>query len=368
MTNLAWLVVLLVVIFIHELGHFLVARWCGVKVDTFSIGFGREIAGFTDKHGTRWKFGWMPLGGYVKFMDDENGASMPAKERLEKMTPEQRAGSFHAKPLWQRAAVVAAGPAANFLSAILMFAAGAYVMGTQITAAEIEPAPDGPAARAGFKAGDVITRIDDTPIRDFSGLLKSVSLSQGRELTIEVSRNGTPIVFKVTPERKSLDDGFGGKETRPVIGVRPHAQRVSAPVVYPSLPGALWIGAEQTWKVIADTVTVLSHPEALEKVGGLPTVIDVSNKIATYGIMPLVQLTAILSVSIGFINLLPIPLLDGGHLMFYAAEAVRGRPLSERAQEFGYRIGFAVVCSLMVLALWNDRFRVCKWLGVNCSG
>jgi len=368
MTNLAWLLVLLVVIFIHELGHFLVARWCGVKVDTFSIGFGREIAGFTDRHGTRWKLGWIPLGGYVKFMDDLNGASMPSKEAIDRMTPEQREGSFHAKPVWKRAAVVAAGPAANFLSAILMFGLTAYILGVQITPAKIDPVPDSPAARAGLLSGDVIRRIDGVEIKEFGGLMRAVSLSSGQELAIEVERGGQLLTFKVTPERRTVDDGFGGKDSRGMIGVKAHADRSNSPVVYPSLPGALVLGVEQTWKVIADTLTVLTHREALEKIGGLPTVIDVSNKIATFGILPLIHLMAILSVSIGFINLLPIPLLDGGQLVFYAAEAIRGRPLSERVQEYGYRFGFAIVMSLMALALWNDRFRVCRWIGLDCSG
>jgi regulator of sigma E protease len=363
MTYLAWLPVLLVVIIIHELGHFLVARWCGVKVDVFSIGFGPELVGFHDRHGTRWMLAAVPLGGYVKFADDENGASVPSAEKLALMTPEQRARSFHTRPLWQRAAVVAAGPAANFLSAIVLFALVAYVSGIVVTRAVVTPAPDGPAARAGIVAGDVIVRIDDTAIVDFSTLQRVVSLSSGRELTIEVTRDGTPLTFKVTPERKTLDDGFGGRDTRGIIGVRPDVERARQQPVYPSPVGALVHGAEQTWRVISETVTVLTHPEALQKISGLPTVIDVSNRVASVGIVPLVTLMAVLSVSIGFINLLPIPILDGGHLMFYAAEAVRGRPLDERMQLVGYNIGFALVMSLMALALWNDRFRVCAWFG-----
>lgn len=366
---LAWLPVLLVVIFLHELGHFLVARWCGVKVDKFSIGFGPELFSFNDRHGTRWRIAAIPLGGYVKFMDDLNGASMPSREAIEAMSPEERAGAFQLKPLWQRAAVVAAGPAANFLSAIVMFAAVVYVMGVQVQTAMVEPMPEGPAARAGLQNGDIITRIDVTPVKDFPGLLRAVSsATPGKVIEIEVMRDGASRIFQVAPEQRTLDDGFGGKDTRPVIGVKAGGDRSKLPVTYPSLPGALVIGAETTWQVIADTVNAMRQWSFLHKVGGLPTMIDVSNKVATYGFIPLLQLTAILSVSIGFINLLPIPILDGGHLMFYAAEAVRGRPLSEQAQEYGYRIGFALVASLMMLALWNDRFRICRWIGVDCAG
>ncbi len=457
---MAWIFVLVVVVFIHELGHFLVARWCGVNVSTFSIGFGREIFGFTDAKGTRWKLGWIPLGGYVKFMDDDNAASVPSRERLQNMSASERQGSFHAKPLWQRAAVVAAGPVANFLSAILMFAGTAYVLGTQAIPAMVKVKPLNPAITAGMRTGDVVRRVDGKDVTDFKALgaviakapgrsltfdltrdgapltlqvtpekqviptpgggvedagtlgleagdatsggvavkvrpnyaavlagLKTgdlvtrvdgqlvvgfAELSQmiakaaGRELTLDVVRDGAPAVVKVTPDKQKVPDGFGGEETRGIIGVEPGADRSKIPVVFPSLPAALGLGVEQTWQVITSTLgyfgDVSRGQQSAEKIGGIATVIDVSNKIATFGFGPLIQLIALLSVSIGLLNLFPIPLLDGGHLMYYAAEAILGKPLSDETQEFGFRIGLALVSMLMFLALWNDRFRILKWI------
>ena len=360
--------VLIVVVFIHELGHFVVARWCGVNVSVFSIGFGREIAGFTDKKGTRWKFGWIPLGGYVKFMDDENAASAPSREKLEQMTEGQRAGAFQLKPLWQRAAVVAAGPVANFLSAIVMFAAVAYFMGTVTLPAQIEVLRDDPASpaiTAGLKTGDVVTKVDGRAITDFQTLSELIAKAPGQEMTFEVMREGAGLEIKIVPQQKTIEDGFGGKITRGIVGVRPGADRSKLPVKYPGPGAALLSGVDQTWTVVTSTLgymnDVFHGKQSGDKIGGLPTIIDVSNQMAKYGVGPLVQLIGLLSVSIGLLNLFPIPLLDGGHLMYYAAEAVMGRPLSNQTQEFGFRIGLALVSSLMVFALWNDRFRILKW-------
>ncbi|MBX9925453.1 MAG: RIP metalloprotease [Hyphomicrobiaceae bacterium] len=366
---LAWLPVIMIVIFIHELGHFLVARWCGVKVATFSIGFGTELYHRYDRHGTRWRLAAIPIGGYVKFAGDDNAASVPSPDAIAKMSPEERAGAFPLKPLWQRAAVVAAGPAANFLSAILIFAAVAYFAGINIQPKPtIEVQADSPAARSGMKTGDVVDRIDGRDIKDFTTLLRVMSTAPlGRELKVEVLRDGQPLTLMVRPEQRTVDDGFGGKDTRPMLGVRAVPDKSRGTMVQPGVVEALGHGVNLTWTVITDTINAMLHPQFLQKVSGLPTMIDVSNKVATFGLLPTLQLIALLSVSIGFINLLPIPILDGGHLMFYAAEAVRGKPLSEQAQEFGFRIGFALVCSLMLLALWNDRFRVCRWVGLDCS-
>ena len=363
--NFAWIFVLVVVVFIHELGHFLVARWCGVAISTFSIGFGREIFGYTDSYGTRWKLGWIPLGGYVKFMDDENAASVPSQDKIATMSESERMGSFHAKSIGQRAAVVAAGPLANFASAILMFAGTAYFLGTQTVPALIEVLPDNPAARAGLQTGDIVLKVGDRSITDFGDLSRAIAQAPGRELAFEVKRDGQSQVVRVTPEKKTIPDGFGGQETRGMIGVKPSGDRSKIPVVYPTAVGALASGVDQTWQVISTTLgyfgDVFVGRQSAEKLGGIATVIDVSNKVATFGFGPLVQLIALLSVSIGLLNLFPIPLLDGGHLMYYAFEAVWGRPLSPVVQEMGFRIGFAVVSMLMVLALWNDRLRILRW-------
>jgi regulator of sigma E protease len=363
--KLPWIVVLLVVVFIHEYGHFAVARWCGVKVKSFSIGMGPEIVGLTDRQGTRWKIALLPIGGFVSFMDDANGASMPSRERIAQMTEAERAGSFHAKPLWQRAAIILAGPFANFISAILMLAAVAYIYGIQTMPAIVAVMPDNPAAIAGLKTGDTVVRIDGQPIADFGDLSRMIADAPGRALSFEVTRDGATRTLQITPEKRTVPDGFGGQLSRGIIGVKPGADRTKLPVVYPSVTGALVSGVDQTWNVITTTLSyvskVLTGRESTDKIGGLPTVIDVSNQIATYGIAPLVHLIALLSVSIGLINLFPIPILDGGHLMYYAAEAIRGKPLSDETQEVGFRIGLAMVSMLMVLALYNDRLRMMNW-------
>jgi regulator of sigma E protease len=456
---MAWIFVLVVVVFIHELGHFLVARWCGVNVSAFSIGFGREIVGYTDKKGTRWKLGWLPLGGYVKFMDDENGASVPSHEKLAKMTEAERAGAFHAKPLWQRAAVVAAGPMANFLSAIVIFAAVGMISGTVVVPPEIALVTQGAGEKSGFKDGDIPVSVDGVPVANVAAFEAAIARAKKRELAVEVLRDGTPqkltarperkcarlpsgqptdtaslavtfnpvndrqlllikpqtaamaaglvtgdlvlrvdgraissfnelsqiiaeapgkklafdirrsgseLTLPVTPRQQTVCDGFGSTDTRGIIGIRPNANPQALPVTFPGPLEALRNGVEQTYLVASTTLgymrDVVLGLKPLDKLGGLPTIIDVSNQVATFGWVPLFQIIGLLSVSIGLLNLFPIPLLDGGHLMYYAAEAVRGRPLSDQMQEFGFRIGLALVSMLMVVALWNDRFRMLAWV------
>ena len=221
---LAFLFVLTVVIFVHELGHFLVARWCGVRVKTFSIGFGKEIFGFTDRYGTRWRFAWIPLGGYVKFLDDENSASVPSREALQHLSPAEREGAFQTKPLASRAAIVAAGPIANFLLAILVFAVTFTFVGVNVTAPRVdELVADGAAAKAGFKAGDLIVSIDGQPIETFADMQRIVSASADRELSFEVDRGGSKLTLKATPDRREITDRFGNKLRVGVIGIKRNA-------------------------------------------------------------------------------------------------------------------------------------------------
>ena len=363
----SFLFVLSIVVFIHELGHFLVARWCGVAVKAFSLGFGREIWGFNDRHGTRWRLAWLPLGGYVKFMDDENAASVPSREAIEAMTPEQRAGSFHAKPVWQRAAVVAAGPIANFLLAITIFAVMFTFIGMRTTEARIdEVMPDTPAARAGFQSGDLIVAIDGRSIESFNDVLRVVSISPERELAVKIDRSGAPLVLKVVPEAKESPDGVGGKMRRGVIGIKRVTNPQNVLVKKTSFLEGVAMGVKETGYIITSTFQylgdVIKGRQKADQLGGPIRIAEVSGQVAKIGIEPLLQLVAVISVSVGLINLFPIPLLDGGHLLFYAIEGLRRRPLSERSQEIGFRIGLAVVLMLMVFATWNDLGILKRWV------
>jgi regulator of sigma E protease len=349
----AFLSVLMVVVFIHELGHFLVARWFNVRVTAFSIGFGREIWGFYDRHGTRWRLAWIPLGGYVKFMDDENAASAPNHEAQRTMTEEERALSFHAKPVWQRAAVVAAGPLANFILAIAIFAAGFALFGVRSTAPRVDEVITGsPAARAGFQAGDIISSIDGKPIRTFNEVLRTVTTSGGREMLVEVDRSGQKETLRVRPQLDEFKDELGNVQSVWRVGIR---QRSTPDQVHEEKVGplkAIALATRETSFIITSTLSYLGDVVTMrqkpDQLGGPVRIADVAGKVAQRSVFDLIYLAAFISVSVGLVNLFPIPLLDGGHLVFYAIEAVRGRPLSERTQEMSFRIGMAVVLTIMV--------------------
>ncbi len=354
-----FLFVLTVVVFFHELGHFLVARWAGVKVLTFSLGFGPEIAGFNDKHGTRWKISAIPLGGYVKFFGDESEASTPSTETLSRMSVDERSYSFHHKKVGPRAAIVAAGPIANFLLAIVIFSVMFMILGKPSTSARVDSVQAGSAAAtAGFQSGDLITAIDGQTIDSFSDMQRIVSTKAGQKLTFEVNRDSKALTLTATPEQREVKDSFGNVHRLGVLGISrsPSAgDTVTQPV---SPPAAVWLGVKETWFVIDRTFSYISGVftgrEAADQVGGPIRIAQISGQVATIGLSALIHLTAVLSISIGLLNLFPVPLLDGGHLLFYAVEAVRGKPLSERAQELGFRIGLALVLMLMVFATYND--------------
>lgn len=363
----AFLVVLTIVVFIHELGHFLVARWCGVKVTTFSIGFGKEIFGFFDRHGTRWQFSWIPLGGYVKFMDDENAASQPMGKALEEMTPEQREGSFHHKPLWQRAAVVAAGPIANFILAIFIFTIWFSIFGVRTLEPRVDTViADSAAEAAGFAKGDVIRAINSEEIKSFADVQRLVMTSGGRELVFNVDRGGEDLALTVIP-KLTLQKDIGGDEIKTyLIGIKPVVSKEAMSVQYPGVLASTGLACQRTWSIITTTLTYLSDViigrQPADQLGGPVRIADLAGKVAKNSWQDLIFLTAFISVSIGLINLFPIPLLDGGHLLFYAIEAVRRKPLSEASQELGFRIGLAVVLSLMIFATYNDLPIIKRWL------
>jgi regulator of sigma E protease len=358
--TLAFLFVLTIIVFVHEFGHFIVARWNGVKVHSFAIGFGKEIFGLTDRHGTRWKLGWLPLGGYVKFEGDANAASLPKASALE--TKKKSPGNFYGKSVGQRAAVVVAGPIANFILAVGIFAVSFVIVGVPSTEPRVESVQVGsPAERAGIKSGDLIRRIDGSAIKSFDDIQRIVMPRAGETLIVELERDGQPHEFSVVPESREVADGFGGKIKIGLMGV---SRARSATQVYErkNPVEAVSLGVEETWRIIAGSMhfikRVVTGAESASQLGGPLAIAQISGKAAQLGFYELMRIAAMLSVSIGLINLFPVPMLDGGHLMYYAIEVVRGRPLGANAQEWGFRVGFALVLALMFFATWNDLARV----------
>jgi regulator of sigma E protease len=354
-----FLFVLTIVVFFHELGHFLVARWAGVKVLTFSLGFGPEVVGFNDRHGTRWKISAIPLGGYVKFFGDESEASTPSAETLASMTAEERAGSFHHKKVGPRAAIVAAGPIANFLLAIVIFTCLFTFFGKPSTTARVDKIEAGSAAEAaGFQVGDVVIAIDGTQIGSFSDMQRIVGIHAGDKLNFTVKRGGTTVTLTGTPQLREVKDPFNNVHRLGVLGITRQTAAGDTVTERVDPVTALSLGVKETWFVIDRTLAyiggVFAGREAADQVGGPLRIAQISGQVATIGLATLIHLAAVLSISIGLLNLFPVPLLDGGHLLFYAVEAVRGRPLSERAQEMGFRIGLGLVLMLMVFATYND--------------
>ncbi len=367
----SFLVVLSIVVFVHEFGHFIVARWCGVAVRTFSIGFGREIFGFTDRKGTRWRVAWIPLGGYVKFVDDENVASAPSEEALVRMTPEERRGAFQTRPIWQRAAVVFAGPAANFLLAIVIYTAVNFWVGVHTIAPRIGEVKAGmPAAAAGFQPGDVILSIDGEAIGGFEDVQRIIAVNGDRKLHFGVDRSGGKLFIDVTPKVQTINDNFGGSFRRGLIGITPSTSPEAVETRKVGALEALSRGVRETYMDIAQTLQgigdILTQRQAADQMGGPILMAQVTARVAGLGVEPMLRWIAFISANIGFLNLLPVPVLDGGHLLYYAIEAVRRRPLSRRMQDIGFQIGIALVLMLMVYVNMNDILRVWRqWTGAG---
>jgi regulator of sigma E protease len=361
-----FLFVLTIVVFFHELGHFLVARWCGVTVKTFSLGFGPELAGFYDRRGTRWRISAIPLGGYVKFLGDENESGGLDQAELDKLTPEERKGAFAEKGVAARAAIVAAGPVANFILAIVIFTGIFAIYGREEMSARVDSVVAGSVAeKAGFQPGDLIVSIDGKPVTTFTDLQRIVSEAADVERHFVVKRGNAEVALDATPEYKEITDRFGNKQRVPVLGIARTAQPSEIVTQHFTLPQAAVAAVQETWFVVDRTVSylvgVVAGRESADQLGGPIRVAEVSAQVATLGIAALINLAAILSISIGLINLLPVPILDGGHLLFFAVEAIRGRPLSERAQDIGFRIGFVAVVMLMLFTTWQDIIHL-NWL------
>ncbi|MBN9452958.1 MAG: RIP metalloprotease RseP [Bosea sp.] len=360
---LPFLFVLTIVVFVHELGHFLVGRWCGVDVKTFSIGFGRELFGFNDRHGTRWRFALIPLGGYVKFSGDADASSAPDAAAVDRMSPQDRARSFPAQSLGERAAIVAAGPIANFLLAILIFAGSAFFFGKQVLIPRVDAVVAGSAAeKAGLKAGDIVIAIDGQKVDSFSDMQRIVSIRPEERLEVSVERDGSLMTLPVTPALTEMKTELGTQRIG-VIGVRASPRPEDWRTQRFGLLDSARTGFVETWFVVTRTydyiAKLVTGRESTDQLSGPIRIAQVSGIVASNGgLLGLINLAAILSVSIGLMNLVPVPMLDGGHLLFYLYEALRGRPLSPRAQEIGFRLGLALVLMLMLFVTWNDIVHV----------
>jgi regulator of sigma E protease len=349
-----FLVVLTVLVFVHELGHYLVARRNGVRIEVFSIGFGPEIFGWHDRAGTRWKLSAVPLGGYVKMYGDADASSLPSGS-LDAMSLEDREFSFHHKRLGQRVAVVAAGPVANFVFAIVLLAGLFSTVGQPFTPADVGQVQQGSAAeQGGIKPGDTITVIDGRQIERFEDVQQAVALNNGTPMAITVRRDGRDVGLEVTPQMTERTDRFGNVHRIGLLGIG----RSGVEYVRHDPATSVVRAAQETWNLSSGTLKAIWQmivgARTTDELGGPLRIAQMSGEVAQGGIVAIIWFMAVLSVNLGLINLFPIPVLDGGHLLFYVAEAIRGRPLGQRAQEYGFRIGLALVLTLMVFATWND--------------
>lgn len=358
-----FLLVLTIVVFFHELGHFLVARWNKVDVEAFAVGFGPELIGFNDRRGTRWKLCAVPLGGYVKFLGDANAASVPDHERLSNLSEKEKAGSFEHKSLLQKSAVVVAGPVANFILAVLIFAGSFYVYGVHERDPVVsEVVENSAAAEAGFEVGDIVIAVDGTKIKSFSDIPRMVGPNHGYEMIFTVDRGGKLLDLPVTPKLTERVDNFGNKHKTGIVGIRNDAEDSNPRIREFGIGEAFAHAVDQTYFIIKRTVqyigAIFVGRESADQISGIVGIAKLSGDVAKLGFVALINLTAVLSVSIGLLNLFPIPMLDGGHLVFYAYEAIFRRPMSERVQEIGFRVGFVLLIGLMLFATRNDIIRL----------
>jgi regulator of sigma E protease len=358
-TTFWFLIVLTVLVFVHEFGHYAIARWNGVRIDVFSIGFGPELFGWWDSAGTRWKFSTIPLGGYVKMFGDSDASSGQPLSGLGRLAEGERNVSFHYKRLGQRAAIVAAGPAANFAFAIVVLTVLFMTFGQPYTPAEVGQVQPGSAAeQGGIRAGDVILSIDGQAVARFEDVQQAVRMNPGVAMAIAVRREAKTLTLQVSPTRTEVTDRFGNRYEIGLLGIA----RSGMEYIKRDPVTALYQAVGETWNLSASTLQAMwqmvKGTRTTDELGGPLRIAQMSGEVARGGIAPVLTFMALLSVSLGLINLFPVPILDGGHLLFYAAEAIRGRPLGQKAQEYGFRIGLALVLTLMVFTTWNDLVHI----------
>ncbi len=351
-----FIIVLSIVVFVHEFGHYWVARRCGVRVMTFSIGFGKEIFGWNDKHGTRWKVSWLPLGGFVKMFGDTDPASTPpGEEAVKAMTAKEKKVAFYSQSVAKRMAIVAAGPAANYVFAIVLLTGLFAFNGQPYTSPIVDKVMEKTAAaHVGMKPGDKVLKIDNDNIESFEDIKRIILMNTGTPVHILIERDGKEQTLNVTPDVVRMTDRFGSDHTLGRLGI------TSTVLAYRqlSLPQALLQSFVEAWDLTASTLQgvgqMIAGVRDTEELGGPLRIAEMSGKVAQEGVSSFVWFLIIISINLGLINLFPVPLLDGGHLVFYIAEAFRGKPISERIQEISFKAGAALVLSLMLFSTWND--------------
>jgi regulator of sigma E protease len=359
----AWsfILILSVIVFIHEFGHYFFAKLCGVRVEVFSIGFGRELFGINDRSGTRWKFSLLPFGGYVKMFGDAGEASTPDSGALGQMSEADKAVSFHHKPLWKKAAVVVAGPVANFILTIAVFTYFLYSSGMASTEPVIgEVMPDTPALEAGLMAGDRILSVDGVGVESFGEIARRILPNLGEAVTLKLLRDEDEITLELTPIEFTEKDALGNDVTRPLIGIK--SQELTIKDL--GFTQAIWLATKRTYEMCETSLTfmgqMITGQRSADQLQGPVGIAKLSGQVTQSGetteqtLRTILWFIALLSANLGLINLLPIPMLDGGHLAYYGIEALRGKPMAQRYQEFGFRIGLAIIACLMAFTLFND--------------
>lgn len=363
----AWSFTLIIsiIVFIHEFGHFIVARWCGVKIEAFSIGFGRELVGYTDKRGTRWKIAAFPLGGYVKMYGDASAASTPDMDKLNAMSAAERKQSLHHQTLLAKSVIVAAGPMANFLLTIVVFTYFIYTVGIASTQPIVgEVMPNTPAASAGLIAGDRILTIDQKTMHSFNDIPEALITNLYTPITLVILRDGAERTLTITPIEFAEKDITGNMTKRPLIGIR--SQQITRKDV--NFPFAVWLATEKTYDLCITNLhalgQIIAGQRSTRDLTGTLGIAKLSGDITKQGettrdiLINIAYYIAIISAGVGLVNLFPLPILDGGHLVFYALEALRGRKVSEKFQEYSYRVGFALILMLMAFTLVNDAHKI----------
>lgn len=358
-TLLSFFIIISVMVFVHEFGHYIVAKWCGIKIEIFSIGFGKELVGFTDRSGTRWKISALPLGGYVKMFGDSSAASTADEEAMANMTEEERKVTFHHKPLYKKAAVVAAGPIANFILTIVIFTYFIMTIGLQSAEPVVgQTMPNSPAEAAGLRSGDRILKINDDKVSSFSDIPYRISTNLGTPVTLLIERGGEESTVVLIPKEIEDVDALGNKVKHPLIGIK------SVEIKFEDVGFIRAVGesVRRTYMICATTLKVIGQmitgQRSAEDLKGPVGIAQLSGQATDKDFNTVLWLIALLSANLGLANLLPIPLLDGGHLAYYSVEALRGRPMAQRVQEYGFRLGFLILFSLMAFTIVNDVLKL----------